>query len=144
MPQILRIHDLNPQLYNELIELWNQTGINNPARSDSFDAISHTLQHGGIILCCHEDGRLCGSAWLTHDYRRLYIHHMAVLPSMQNTGIGNLLLQEALSIANSLGYQAKLEVHEDNPAARHLYKKHGFRELNGYLVMINRNSGQKD
>jgi ribosomal protein S18 acetylase RimI-like enzyme len=143
MPHISRIQDLSPQLYNELIELWNLTGISNPARSDSFDAISHTLENGGMLLCCHKDNKLCGSAWLTHDFRRLYIHHMAVLPGMQNTGIGNLLLQEALNVANSLGYQAKLEVHEDNPAARHLYKKHGFKELDGYLVMINRNSGQK-
>jgi ribosomal protein S18 acetylase RimI-like enzyme len=141
--QISRVQELSNQLYESLLELWNQTGISNPARSDSFEAISHSLRHGGIILCCHIDGSLCGSAWLTHDYRRLYIHHMAVQPNMQNTGIGNLLLQESLSIANSLGYQAKLEVHEDNPAARHLYNKHGFTELNGYLVMINRNSGQK-
>ena len=57
---------------------------------------------------------------------------------MQHNGIGKALLKEALGIAKETGYQAKLEVHRDNPAARHLYQKMGFKDLEGYITMIKR------
>ncbi|PKN72401.1 MAG: hypothetical protein CVU50_07455 [Candidatus Cloacimonetes bacterium HGW-Cloacimonetes-3] len=138
MTSIHRITELIPSFYVELIKLWDEAGISNPARSDSFEVISNSLSHGGVILTAYRDNSLLGSAWLTHDFRRVYIHHMAVLPRVQNTGIGALILKEALSIAGDLGYQAKLEVHTDNQSARHLYAKYGFTELNGYLTMIKR------
>ncbi|GAB1467434.1 hypothetical protein MASR2M64_01020 [Candidatus Cloacimonadota bacterium] len=139
MANILHITKLSPELYKDIIALWISTGISNPERNDSFAAVEYSLEHGGLILVAMSDDILQGSAWLTHDFRRIYIHHMAVLPNLQNTGIGTSLIAEALSIAKELGYQAKLEVHNENPAALHLYKKCGFTELNGYIVMINRN-----
>jgi ribosomal protein S18 acetylase RimI-like enzyme len=138
MKSIQRITQLSTCLYEELLKLWDGAGISNSARSDSFEAITNSLKHGGVILIACQDEIVQGSAWLTHDYRRLYIHHMAVLPEVQNTGIGTLLLEEAISLARSLGYQAKLEVHADNISARHLYAKYGFTELTGYLTMIKR------
>lgn len=138
MISIQQVTTLSPTMYDELLKLWDEAGISNPARSDSFEAISNSLKHGGLILAARRDESLLGSAWLTHDFRRLYIHHMAVTPAVQNTGIGAQLLEEAISIARTLGYQAKLEVHTDNPSARHLYVKYGFTELNGYLTMIKR------
>ncbi|MDD2228940.1 MAG: GNAT family N-acetyltransferase [Candidatus Cloacimonetes bacterium] len=139
MSNIRHITKLNPKLYSDLIELWLSTGISNPERNDSFEAVEYSLEHGGLMLVSISQDVLQGSAWLTHDFRRLYIHHMAVQPNLQNTGIGASLVEEALSIAKKLGYQAKLEVHADNPAALHLYQKCGFTELNGYIVMIKRN-----
>lgn len=82
------------------------------------------------------DAILAGTIWLTNDYRRLYIHHMAVLPEFQNQGIGRYLLQKAIEIADNQGLQAKLEVHSDNATALNLYRSMGFLELDGYLVMI--------
>ncbi|MDI9523931.1 MAG: N-acetyltransferase [Candidatus Cloacimonadota bacterium] len=66
------------------------------------------------------------------------MHHMAVSPEFQNRGIGRALLEEALSIARDNGWQAKLEVHVENAAARHLYSSYGFTDLEGYIVMIRR------
>jgi len=90
------------------------------------------------MLLAWLDGILVGTAWLSHDFRRLYIHHMAVSPEFQNRGIGRALLEEALSIARDNGWQAKLEVHVENAAARHLYSSYGFTDLEGYIVMIRR------
>ncbi len=132
------LSQLSRETYAQLISLWDAAGVSNPARSDSYEAISLSLAHGGVILLASEAGAVLGSAWLTHDFRRLYIHHMAVLPLYQNKGIGTLLMREALSIAHNLGYQAKLEVHSENPSARHLYSKFGFQELSGYITMIKR------
>lgn len=138
MLSITRSHSINEALYQQLLALWDATGISNPARSDSLAAIAHSLEHTGTLILAHEDGELIGSIWLTHDYRRLYLHHMAVAPTLQNRGIGSKMLQEALQLATELGYQAKLEVHATNHPAMHLYKKHGFNELKGYLTCIKR------
>lgn len=130
---------MNENLYAEIISIWDKTGISNPERADSFDSIQRTLEHGGILLLAYMDAILVGTIWLTNDYRRLYIHHMAVLPEFQKQGIGRSLLQEAIQIADKQGLQAKLEVYSDNAAALNLYRSMGFKVLDGYLVMIRRN-----
>ena len=130
---------MNENLYAEIISIWDKTGIGNPERADSFDSIQRTLEHGGILLLAYMDAILVGTIWLTNDYRRLYIHHMAVLPEFQKQGIGRSLLQEAIQIADKQGLQAKLEVYSDNAAALNLYRSMGFKVLDGYLVMIRRN-----
>lgn len=138
MINIKRITELDSELYSGLITLWQAAEITNPARKDSFAAIVQSLQTTGTILIAFRAAEVIGSVWLNHDYRRLYIHHMAVLPELQNTGIGSLLMDEVVEIGRELGYQMKLEVHEDNPAAMHLYAKYGFTELTGYRVFIKR------
>ena len=130
---------MNENLYAEIISIWDKTGISNPERADSFDSIQRTLEHGGILLLAYMEAILVGTIWLTNDYRRLYIHHMAVLPEFQKQGIGRSLLQEAIQIADKQGLQAKLEVYSDNAAALNLYRSMGFKVLDGYLVMIRRN-----
>ena len=130
---------MNENLYSEIVSIWDKTGISNPERADSFDSIQRTLENVGILLLAYMDAILVGTIWLTNDYRRLYIHHMAVLPEFQKQGIGRSLLQEAIQIADKQGLQAKLEVHSDNAAALNLYRSMGFKVLDGYLVMIRRN-----
>ncbi len=130
---------MNENLYAEIISIWDKTGISNPERADSFDSIQRTLEHGSILLLAYMDAILVGTIWLTNDYRRLYLHHMAVLPEFQKQGIGRSLLKEAIQIADKQGLQAKLEVHSDNAAALNLYRSMGFKVLDGYLVMIRRN-----
>ncbi len=137
-PEITRCQKLDSELFAAITAIWNETGISNPARADSFAAVQHNLDHGGIMLLARLEEVLVGTAWLSHDFRRLYIHHMAVSPEFQNHGIGRLLLEEAFLIAQEKGWQAKLEVHADNAAARHLYASYGFTDLDGYIVMIRR------
>jgi ribosomal protein S18 acetylase RimI-like enzyme len=131
-------NSLNIALYDQVIRLWLETGITSPVRADSYEAIEHSLQNTGTLITAECDNEVIGALWVNHDFRRLYIHHMAVSPAKQNSGIGRSLLQEALKIAKATGYQAKLEVHRDNPAARHLYADMGFTDLDGYITMIKR------
>ncbi len=135
---IKEIKLLDPASFEEITRLWLETGITNPARKDDLDSVQHNLDHTGMILLALDGSEAVGTVWLCHDYRRLYIHHMAVSPARQNQCIGRLLLARSLEIAAELGYQAKLEVHKDNSAARHLYSSMGFTALDGYTVMIKR------
>ncbi len=138
MIRVERSQDLDQPLFEAITAIWLETGISNPARADDIEAIRYNLDHGGIMLLAWDEDTLAGTAWLSHDFRRLYVHHMAVALRLQNRGIGRALLAEALAVAREKGYQAKLEVHADNPAARHLYASCGFTDLDGYIVMIRR------
>jgi len=142
--KISRCRELDPDLFQSITAIWLETGISNPARADSFGAVQNNLSQNGTMLLTWLDGILVGTAWLSHDFRRLYIHHMAVSPEFQNRGIGRALLEEALSIARDNGWQAKLEVHVENAAARHLYSSYGFTDLEGYIVMIRREGSPKE
>ncbi len=135
---ILRCQKLDSALFAAITDIWRDTGISNPARADSREAIQYNLDNGGMLLLAYLEDVLTGTIWLSHDFRRLYIHHMAVATDFQSRGIGRQLLMEALSIAREKGYQAKLEVHQTNSAGRHLYSSCGFTDLEGYITMIKR------
>jgi [ribosomal protein S18]-alanine N-acetyltransferase len=124
--------------YEEASLLWNLTGVGNPARGDTIDAVRQTLQNGGKFIILYEDSLAVGTVWLTHDFRRLYIHHMAVHPDWQHRGFGKALLKEALKIASELKLQAKLEVFQENTAAYELYTSFGFQPLENYHTLIKR------
>lgn len=138
MITVKRHQSVSQPEFDQVMEIWLQTGLANPARADDLETVQRTLKHGGVLLVAWEEEQALGSAWLTHDFRRLYIHHMGVLPEYQNHGIGKALLREALDIAIELGYQAKLEVYETNANALHLYYSYGFAPLERYHTLINR------
>ena len=139
MIKLLLLTRLTDEHFQVATELWNLTGVGNPARGDDFAAVEKTLKHGGRLVLLYVDGTPVGTVWLTHDYRRLYIHHMAVHPQYQNKGYGRILMQAAVRYASRLKLQAKLEVHAANAPANRLYLSFGFEALDGYRLMIKRN-----
>ena len=55
------------------------------------------------------------------------VHDIAVLPTHRGRGIGRALLQQIAQQAATAGCcKLTLEVREDNPVARHLYRSMGF------------------
>lgn len=135
---IRSLNSLDEPTFEAVTRIWAETGITNPARADDLASVQYNLAHGGLMLLAYLNVELAGTAWLSHDFRRLYIHHMAVAPQWQNRGIGRRLMEEALRFAAEHGWQAKLEVHRDNATARHLYASCGFTDLEGYVTMIRR------
>jgi len=127
--------------FPSLTGLWEVTGVGNPARGDSLDSLARTLAARGRLLVIEDSGAVAASVWLTDDGRRLYVHHMAVLPALQGRGLGARLLAAAISIAAERGLQMKLEVHHDNVRAIALYKKFGFDFIGDYEVMLRRKIG---
>ncbi len=130
--------DFSPEMFREVEKLWIETGVGRPERGDDCAQVERTLAAGGRLVTQWEGDRLLGVAWVTHDSRRAYVHHMAVRPDCQNRGIGRRLLAAAVEAAGELGLQAKLEVHVDNAGARKIYEEAGFRPLEGYISMIRR------
>ncbi|MCF6243007.1 MAG: GNAT family N-acetyltransferase [Bacteroidales bacterium] len=133
------ITDFTDKDYNELINLWNITGINTPGRGDNLEIIKQTLAIGGKMFMMFSDNQLIGSSWLTTDGRRLYLHHFCIHPDFQGRGLSKPLLQESLNYTKKLNQQIKLEVHQNNIVAKNLYINYGFKYLGDYEVYIIRN-----
>lgn len=132
------IRDYREADFPSIAALWAATDLGNPARGDDSSVIHRTLVQGGIFLVVEasSSGHVIGSSWMTHDGRRLYLHHFGIAPQFQRQGLGKALLLASLARAKALGLQIKLEVHRENTAAVALYRNHGFAHLGDYEVYI--------
>jgi ribosomal protein S18 acetylase RimI-like enzyme len=135
------IRDFNETDYSSLIALWKDLELGRPERGDNLQTIRNTLALGGrLLVLSDEQQKIVGSAWLTNNGRRLYLHHMGVSKLIQGQGYGKKLMSEIMRIARELKMQIKLEVHQTNTIASHLYQEFGFEPLSGYDVLINRST----
>ncbi len=83
------------------------------------------IEKDGNILGCGGIGPLAGVDEETCELRKMYF-----LPELRGTGMGTRLLGKSLKAARKLGYRrCYLETLESMSQARHLYHKHGFRQL---------------
>jgi len=132
----LIIRDYQSTDFEQINILWIATDMGGAHRGDNQETIERTLQNGGKLIVLEESNKIIGTAWITNDSRRLYLHHFGILPEFQNQGLGKILVKESLNYAKELKLQIKLEVHKDNQIARELYKKAGFNYLGDYHVYI--------
>lgn len=124
--------------YDEVVSLWEKTGMGGAFRGDSKEIIQSTLDKGGelFVLVENKAGKIVGSSWITNDGRRLYLHHFGILPEYQGRGLSHHLMKASLDVTKKLKLQIKLEVHEKNIVALNLYQKYGFRYLGDYDLYI--------
>ena len=93
MDPIPVIRDYCPDDYSSLMELWDITGMGGKERGDDQEVIEQTIRAGGkLLVMLSPEGKLIGSSWMTHDRRRMYIHHFAVHPSRQGQGLSRRLM----------------------------------------------------
>lgn len=131
--------------YPEVNNLWVAVGIGGAERGDDHAVILRTLALGGkLFLLLSEEGKIIGTSWLSTDGRRTYIHHFAIAPAYQRSGLANRLLHHSLVHAKKERLQVKLEVYRDNLAALNLYKKFKFTSLGDLEVLIIRNLNELD
>jgi ribosomal protein S18 acetylase RimI-like enzyme len=134
----VNIRDYKPDDYENIQEIWKETGVGGSHRGDNKKIIEDSIQIGGKLLVLENnvDNKLIGTSWITFDGRRLHLHHIAVLPQYQQMGYGSLLTRKSLEYAKEKGYQIKLEVHQSNTNAIEIYKKIGFKRLGDYDIYI--------
>lgn len=132
------IRDYRPGDFSQIESLWKETGVYRPERGDSPDTILRCNALGGkfLILEDEENKKIIGTSWLSWDGRRVLMHHLAVLPSLQGLGYGRRLTIDSLEFARQKGAPMKLEVHHDNKPAIKIYQDLGFKILEGYEVYM--------
>jgi ribosomal protein S18 acetylase RimI-like enzyme len=132
------IRDYREDDFEGIARLWELTGMGNPERGDSRQIVGETIRMGGKLLVLEDkcSGKISGTSWMTFDGRRILLHHFAVLPEFQGYGLSKILMKESLRFVRNRAVQVKLEVHSSNKKAINLYKKFGFKHLEGYNVYI--------
>ncbi len=138
MENEISIRDYTVNDYEVIDSLWESIGLGGKHRGDNHEIIEHTVQHGGRLLLMElkENNEIIGTAWLTVDGRRTYIHHFGIAKPWQGKGFSKPLLEASMSLARQIGLQVKLEVHCSNEKAINLYKKCGFTYLGDYDIYI--------
>ena len=133
--------DFTASDFDELMIFWEETGVGGKHRGDSADIISDSIANGGrlILMKLDSSNKIIGSAWVTTDKRRTFLHYFAISKEYRGKGFANDLMDVVMEHAQFLGLQFRLEVHEDNIPALELYKKYGFEYLGDYNIYINRN-----
>lgn len=134
----MKLRDYQSADYEGVQKLWKLTGVGGSHRGDDQKIIEQSIEMGGKMIVLEDLSlqRIMGTSWITFDGRRLHLHHIAVDPSLQNEGYGKQLTRASLQFARNMGYQIKLEVHQENKNAIHLYEKLGFKRLGDYDVYI--------
>ena len=131
------IRTYQPDDFVRVEAFWERNGLGGVQRGDDALIIAKTLVAGGHLLVVTTlAGLLIGTAWLTNDKRRTYLHHFGIDKAYRRQGYATKLLQACLDLAIKDGYQIKIEVHRNNAAALHLYRKAGFAYLGDYEVHI--------
>ncbi len=125
-----------PDDFNEVMNLWILTGMGGKERGDNNEVIMRTINAGGRLLIMEQNGKITGTAWLTHDNRRTFLHHFGIHPNFQGQGLSVKLMDECMKIIKEIGYQVKLEVHKQNIKALKVYKKYGFIDFDDYELMM--------
>ncbi len=124
--------------YPEVLSLWELTGLGGEHRGDNLEIIQKTLEAGGIffILEYLPKNKIIGTAWITNDMRRLYLHHFGIHPDFQGKGLSHILAKACVEFGKKLNLQMKLEVHKNNIIAKRLYEKYLFKFLGDYEIFI--------
>ena len=100
----------------------------------------YAAPNGGIILCKNEDRFVACVALRKIDAETAELKRMFVKPAFQQRGIGIILLQKAIELAQKLNYKRmRLDTLSHMVSAINLYKQNGFYEIPAYYN--NPNSG---
>ena len=82
------------------------------------------------IVAKTNDGEIIGFAGIKIIVDTADIMNIVVKKSWRNQGVGNLLLNNLISLCKELNLVSlSLEVNEDNLPAIHLYEKFGFKQI---------------
>lgn len=128
--------------YDSLISLWKRIEGLGLSSADERPAMRTYLERNpGLSLSAWEDDRLIGTILCGHDGRRGYIHHLAVDQDYRRSGIGNMLVDRALSSLKKLGIQkCHLFMFENNEIGRQFWKDAGWTERTD-LTIFSRDIG---
>ncbi len=104
----MRIRDLEPGDYDELIALWEAAGL--PYRPRGRDGRNRIAREIGsacsIFLAAEERGeKLVGAVLGTHDGRKGWINRLAVRPEHRGRGIGSGLVAAVEERLRAMGIE---------------------------------------
>ena len=116
--------------YDAAFALWQQTEGIGLSAADSREGIdAYLARNPGLSLVAREDGRLVGTCLCGHDGRRGYLHHLAIVPTHRDRGLGRRLVQSCLERLAALGIDTcHAFLRADNSAGLAFWRAVGWQE----------------
>ena len=123
--------------YDAALELWQRVEGLEIAEGDDRESIACFLaRNPGLSRVATDGTAIVGVALCGHDGRRGYIYHLAIDPAYQARGLGKRLMDESLDGLRQVGLKrALILVAHDNPRGRKFWRRHGWEEVPGPIVM---------
>jgi len=133
----IQIRTMTTADYELVIKLWSTTEGIGLSTADSQSAIERYLTHNlGCSFTAWDGDRLVGAVLAGHDYRRGYLHHLAVEQEYRGKGIGTDLVEHCLSQLKQAGIEkCHLFVFRNNEPARTFWAKVGWQERVELILM---------
>jgi ribosomal protein S18 acetylase RimI-like enzyme len=123
--------------YDTALKLWQRVEGLEIAEGDERQGVSFFLaRNPGLSRVATDGAAIIGVALCGHDGRRGYIYHLAVDPAYQARGVGRRLMDECVAGLRRAGLKrALILVAHDNPRGRNFWRRHGWEEVPGPIVM---------
>src|SRR5207244_2900543 len=90
----MRIRNFRMQDYAKVVRLWKEADLVLRPGDERVHIQTKLRRDPEFFLVAEEDGSLVATVLGTWDGRRGWIHHLAVRPSRQRSGLGTMLVCE--------------------------------------------------
>ena len=123
--------------YDAALQVWQRVEGLEIAEGDDRESVAQFLaRNPGLSRVAIDGTAIVGIALCGHDGRRGYIYHLAVDPAYQARGVGKRLMDECLDGLRRSGLKrALILVAKDNPRGRKFWRRYGWEEVPGPVIM---------
>jgi ribosomal protein S18 acetylase RimI-like enzyme len=142
MVEDVTIGTLGEAAIPEAVALWEVCNLTRPWNDPHADALLALNGAASTILAARQDGVLAGTVMVGHDGHRGAVYYVGVLPDLQKSGIGALLMAAAEQWLEDRGVpKLNVMVRTDNLGARGFYERLGY-EPSEVIVISKRLDGR--
>ena len=132
----MRIQEFSPVDYDQVIQLWISCRLIKSDRQATREQLSTFLPRGIFLICKNDVGRIIGTVMGGWDGWRGWIYKLAVLEEERRKGIATKLLNEIAGRLHGSGATIlRAYVESQNDASLSLFRKLGYSEMDGFLIM---------
>jgi ribosomal protein S18 acetylase RimI-like enzyme len=134
----VKITDLPDDLFAQVLELWQETGLTRPWNDPDADLQRAMAGNTSTILVARDDpGSLLGTAMVGHDGHRGWVYYLAVQPSHQRQGLARALMSACEDWVRERGVlKIQLMVRHSNQDVIAFYNALGY--VDGEVVVLGR------
>jgi Acetyltransferases len=134
----VKITDLPDDLFAQVVELWQETGLTRPWNDPDADLQRAMAGPTSTILVARDDaGSLLGTAMVGHDGHRGWVYYLAVQPSHQRQGVARALMSACEDWVRERGVlKIQLMVRHSNQDVIAFYNALGY--VDGEVVVLGR------
>lgn len=121
--------------YSAITNIWRETGLDQSETESLNDLAQQLAWDSDLVMVAEQDGNVVGVVVGTIDGSRAFFYRLAVLPSMQGTGIGRKLVEAIEKRFKQRGVNRVLiMVNQDNPEILPFYHSLGY-EVQKYVTL---------